>query len=281
MTFRNFARKVYRTLHLRKPYAFFRHLFTPFGYIRNSILFPIQGFFRVHGFRDGNDKKLKALKDKHKGERVFIIATGPSLTLEDVNMLKGEHTIGVNTIFRLYDKIDWLPEYYMFLDKDGFDKLGREGSLDLENFATTNCFVNSLCKKYGQSSKSIFLHMNWLDHWWNNKSRKFKYNPNLVYGIYDFYSVSHSAMIMAIYLGFKDIYFIGVDNNYLGSKTHFEKSSSDYDFDYESALRTQQAMDAGYDAVAKISKKMGVSIYNATRGGQVKAFPRVKLEDVL
>lgn len=280
MKIHEFLKFVNRKMHLRKPYAFITHLFTPYGYINNDIVFPMQAFFRTHGFADENDKKLAALRDKHKGERIFIIATGPSLTVEDVNKLKNEHTIGVNSIFRIYKKTGWLPEYYMSLDKMFFDKLGDDGYLDMENFARDHCFVNALCKKYGQSSKTIFLHTCWLDHVWNYGSKRFKYNPNLVYGLYDFYSVSHSAILMAIYMGFKDIYFIGVDNNYMGSKTHFDATTADDEFDYESALRTQQSMDAGYDELFRISKRMGVNIYNATRGGNVKPFPRVKLEDI-
>ncbi len=274
-------RYVFRTLHLRKPYAFVMHLFKPTGFIRNSIVFPLQAFFRTHGFASENDKKLEALKDKYKGERLFIIATGPSLTVEDVNLLKDEHTIGVNSIFKLYNKIDWKPEFYMSLDKQWFDKMVKAESPDFETFAREACFLNSLCESSGKSSKTIFLHTCWLDHVWNFGSRKFKYNPNLVFGLYDFYSVSHSAMLMGIYLGFKDIYFIGVDNNYMGSKTHFDATAADDKFNYENAKRTQEAMDAGYDEVFKIGKQMGVNIYNATRGGCVKPFPRVNLEDVV
>ena len=53
------------------------------------------------------NKKYKALKNKHEGKRCFIVCTGPSLTLEDVNKLKNEYTFSMNNIFKCYDKTDW------------------------------------------------------------------------------------------------------------------------------------------------------------------------------
>ena len=37
-----------------------------------------------------NDRYLLSLKNKHKGRRAFIIGTGPSLKLEDLEKLEGE-----------------------------------------------------------------------------------------------------------------------------------------------------------------------------------------------
>ena len=53
---------------------------------------------RISG--NGNQKynSLKMYKDIHKGERCFIIATGPSLTMEDLEALKSEYTFGMNSI---------------------------------------------------------------------------------------------------------------------------------------------------------------------------------------
>lgn len=34
------------------------------------------------------DEYVKSLKNKHKGEKIFIVATGPSLKMEDLKVLQ-------------------------------------------------------------------------------------------------------------------------------------------------------------------------------------------------
>ena len=70
------------------------HIFSRFGYIRNYFLFPISGFLRVHHipFAYEEFRFIDEIKNKYKGQRCFIIATGPSLTVEDVERLNDERT---------------------------------------------------------------------------------------------------------------------------------------------------------------------------------------------
>lgn len=266
---------------MRTALNYVRLLFTPFGAIRNYVLFPIGFFFRKQGFLTKDDKKLFALKNKHKGERVFIIATGPSLRIEDVEMLKDEHTIGVNSIFRIFDKIDWRPDYYCSLDCQVMEQYMKDGVLNLETVAKEKCFMNSILKNLCHSSKSVFIRGCYLNHYYHYGSLTFKYSPNLECGMYDFYSVTHSAIMLAIYMGFKDIYLLGVDNNYVGSKTHFIESDTDEKHNYDFAVLTQNSMDAGYKEILKIANEAGVKVFNATRGGRLEVFPRVELENVM
>lgn len=274
-------KKIYRTLGLHKVRSFIKRECSPYGFLNGYILFPIVGFFRTTFCCTSNDKKIRALKNKHEGERCFIIATGPSLTLEDVNKLKNEHTIGVNSIFRLYDKIDWRPEYYTILDAGLCDNYSKNGFIKPKDFARDTCFFNSICKFKYQGDNIIYLHTNWLKHVYNYGNLEFKYSPDLVYGLYDFYSVTHASIQIAIYMGFKEIYIIGVDNNYMGSKTHFAETKGDDTFDYQLALTTQTSMDAGYEEIRRIADKQNVKIYNATRGGRVEAFERVNLDNIV
>ena len=60
--------------------------------------------------------RIMELKGSHKGERCFIIGTGPSLTVEDLNLLKNETTFATNRIYEVFDKTDWRPTYYVNQD---------------------------------------------------------------------------------------------------------------------------------------------------------------------
>ena len=48
--------------------------------------------------------ELKSYKNIHKGERCFIIGTGPSLKTEDLDKLKDEFTFSSHRIFEIFPK---------------------------------------------------------------------------------------------------------------------------------------------------------------------------------
>ena len=55
---------------------------------------------------------MNELKNKHKGERCFIVCNGPSLTKKDLAKLDGEVTFGTNLIFE-----NMTPDAYLELQR--------------------------------------------------------------------------------------------------------------------------------------------------------------------
>lgn len=260
-----------------------KSFFAPWSFFGSYIYFPIKMKLRKMGIGSRYYKQIELIKDKHAGERCFIIATGPSLTLEDVNMIKDEYTIGENSLFKWYDKMGWIPTYYAMTDPNLTSRIiNNNENINFDGFAKEKCIFSSLNKKQVKCNKAIFVDINWLDHVYNyGKSTRFKFNPDLKYGIYDYYSITQECIIYAIYMGFKEIYIIGADNNYFGEKQHFAECHGETDLDYTMAKLTQDANDMGYTYVKTIAEKYGVKIFNATRGGKVKCFDRVNLEEVI
>ena len=76
------------------------------------------------------EKNLSRFHNIHKGERCFIVGTGPSLRIEDVHKLKDEYTFAVNSCLTMYDKTEWRGTYYGIVDSHAVaimgDKLKRE-----------------------------------------------------------------------------------------------------------------------------------------------------------
>lgn len=87
--------------------------------------------------------KIELVKDRHKGERCFIVSTGPSLTLDGINFIQNEKTISMNTIYRLYPNTKWRPTYYTLDDIWFADKLVKENQLNFDDFATEYCFFTA------------------------------------------------------------------------------------------------------------------------------------------
>lgn len=61
-------------------------------------------YLRLKYFFMPADPELKKLKDTHKGEKCYVVALGPSLTVEDLNLLKEHQAVcfSVNGIFGDY-----------------------------------------------------------------------------------------------------------------------------------------------------------------------------------
>ena len=58
-------------------------------------------------------------KNKYIGRRCFLLGTGPSLTIEDLNRLheKREVCFGANKIFKIFNQTQWRPDIYCATDR--------------------------------------------------------------------------------------------------------------------------------------------------------------------
>jgi hypothetical protein len=99
-----------------------------------------------------------------------------------------------------------------------------------------------------------------------------------------------SPMIqISVQMGYEEIYLVGCD---LGYKSDFRKNHfcEDYSLDNfppnaRDAIYWSKADDfnarVAHEIAKKECEKRGVKIYNATAGGELEIYPRVRLEDVL
>lgn len=258
--------------------------FSRYGWTWNYIIFHIIGFMQTYNlFGMGREaKKLRKYKDIHKGKRCFIIATGPSLLKEDVLKLKNEYTISLNAIFGIGRQIGWKPTYYVLLDPGLCRKFKNNGSLgNIDELATDAVFFNRENIKDLKKEKNInYINISYLDHVYNfEKSTTFRESTDLSYGLYDCFSTAHDCIQIAMYMGFNEIYLLGADNNYQGTKKHCVDIPGD-DVEDARALSVQRGNDLAYDYINEISKKKKIKIYNCTRGGRVEAFERVPFDSI-
>ena len=82
---------------------------------------------------------IRRWKNAHKGERVFLIGNGPSLTKTPLEKLSDEYTITTNKINKIFGNTRWRPDYYLLSSQSGTIK--SEDVRDVLEAGTT-CFVN-------------------------------------------------------------------------------------------------------------------------------------------
>ncbi|WP_251549842.1 6-hydroxymethylpterin diphosphokinase MptE-like protein [Neobacillus muris] len=252
--------------------------FSYYPYLQTTFVFNMKKYFRIFGIDRKNPyKRLKKIKDKHKGERCFIIATGPSLTIEDLEKLKDEITIGMNSICLAFDETDWRPTYYGIQDENVYARLrGQIESLDVECKFISHTILERL--NIAVTNNDYIFPMDMLNHHIENHKYNTRFSNNAFAVVYNGYTVTYSLIQIAVYMGFKEIYLIGTDCNYSNDMKHHFKEYGHVDPTYLSA---GEMMISAYKVAKKYADRNNIKIYNATRGGMLEVFERVNLDDLL
>lgn len=229
------------------------------------------------GFRDSKFEKLRGLKDAYRGKRCFIACTGPSLTIEDLESLKDEYVFGMNSICMIHDKTEWKPDFFAIQDINVYKRI-EETILSTDNGLCMAPY--GLKKMFKTPDDWVYFPMCGSYHLFELQYRnkffsRFSKNPYIT--VYDGYSVTYSIMQLAIYMGFVEIYLIGCDCNYMGKQQHFIEHGH---MEMHADTATQR-MTVSYEKAKDEAEKLGVTIYNATRGGLLEVYPRKSIEDVL
>ena len=232
----------------------------------------------------GMDKKfieLKKLKNKFIGERCFIIATGPSLRIEDVELLKNEYTFGVNSIVNVLDQMSYIPTFYVIQDGIVYERL--RDKIKKANFRYSFIGDWKMKPEYFDDKKWIRFPLSVKNYFYTypegDYADKVKFSDNAYLRVCDGFSVTYSALQLAVYMGFKEIYLLGTDCNYQKGVKNF----ADYrtEKQVQSGSSNGEKMIKAYEVAKKWAENSDVKIYNATRGGMLEVFERVNLEDVM
>lgn len=219
-------------------------------------------------------------KNKHKNKRCFIVATGPSVRMEDLDILWRHHElcISMNKIFYSYDQTDWRPDYYVGEDVNLFRYYAAEIGRNVNA-------VKFLADTYEWDAdireKAFKYHVSFSD-----RNRRICGGEDFSEGYMCGYSVLAACLYLAMYMGFSSIYLIGADINYSNtfsdSNNHFygdkdiigRKNGKAY-----SPFYTDSVIES-CEYILKMAKKKNVEIYNATRGGMLEVFPRAGFESL-
>ena len=240
----------------------------------------------------------RALKDRHAGERCFILATGPSIKQQPLHRLAGQTCISVANFFVHPEAAAIRPRYHVIaphhppITETAWDAWMGEvaagtgdatmlfGLTDLERNGRTAAFADR--EKYhlgfGTPIDLITAH-----------------GADLTRPMPSPQSVSVMACYAALYMGFSEVVLLGCDHDWithLNTSTHFyaeEKHAmkrSGYeewhgDGGFDRHCSTYVRLWEQYRAVKSVADAESQRIVNATAGGLLDVFPRASLESLL
>lgn len=229
-----------------------------------------------------NEKRILSWKDAYKASRAFLIGNGPSLNKLDMTKLKGEYTIGVNSIYLNQDKMGFLPQHYVvedrFVAEDRADEINALAG-------PQKWFGNYLryCLK-GDDVNWLNVRMRYDEH----KDFPF-FSPNIARQAWTGGSVTYVCMQLAYFLGVKNLILIGFDHNYIipqdakveglnitsnsDDPNHFHPDYFGKGYRWHDPKVDR--MEVGYKKAGLIFGRDGRKIVNATAGGKLECFDRV------
>lgn len=223
------------------------------------------------------------LRNRHKGERCFVIGNGPSLRSIDLRLLKNEITIGCNGLFLMFDEMGFVPTYYTVEDR----LVAEDRAVEINN-------IRGTCKVFPQDLATLLRADD--DTVYVNFVRGYqgfpKFSADFDFCVYWGGTVTYMNLELAWYLGCREVYLVGIDHNYkIFGKIQGELITSDQDDvnhfhpdyfgrGYRWSDPKVERMEEAYICSKHFYESHGGRIYNATAGGKLEVFPRVDFQDL-
>lgn len=245
-------------------------------------------------------KLNERFRDIHKGERCFILCNGPSVNEQDILPLKDEVVFSVSRGYKHEDYDIISPMYHCTPQITYGITVTEEYVVEWfkemdENLGDAELFLNYTEerlvreKKLFPDRKIHYVCFGRQFYPWEKKIidiTGFMPTPQ---------SVPIQCIMIAMYMGFKEIYLLGTDLNQLqtGEYNYFFKRTGPIGnvdivnedgkvlVDYHVQLRATLNLWEQFMSLKTIAKNNGITIYNATRGGALDVFERVELEEVV
>lgn len=228
----------------------------------------LQWYFR-------ESKRLLQFKDRHAGEKCFIIGNGPSLNKMDLSPLKDRITFGLNKIYLIFDKVDLNLKYHVAVNPFVIQQSAREFEmLTCPSFLSMRAAYNVV-----KSKANIYKVCT---------GAPFSFQSDLSKTLCEGYTVTYVAMQLAFYMGFREVFLIGVDHNfsYKGKPNEKQLLEGDdpnhfipnYFGGQNWNLPDLEGSELAYHLAKFHFERDGRSIYDATVGGKLNIFPKVSYE---
>jgi len=219
-------------------------------------------------------RRIQQYRDIHKGKRCFVIGNGPSLKQTDLSLLNGEYTFCTNRIYLMLDQLGFKPTYYVVSN----DLIVEQCARDIEELP--------MPKFVGWHARDMIKFTKDMTFLWTRCGLRSWFFTDLTDGCWEGNTVTMVAIQLAYYMGFSEVYLLGVDHSYKFDGTpHAEQLSTGDDPNHFAPnyfgkgfrwhLPDLEGSELAYRVANHIFQTTGRHIYDATIGGKLEVFPKV------
>jgi hypothetical protein len=225
-----------------------------------------------------NDKKLLSLRDTQKGKTAFLIGSGPSVRLGDLNKISENNNIVsfcCNRFFLSYEKHKLRPDFTVSADK----QILEDHSEEIEDNSTGIVF-------FGNPRRNSFRRAIWVPVFWDYD---FKFSKSPFPGIYPGGGSLIFALQLGYFMGIRKFYLYGVDHNFkapeaatsdgkvIGEGNHFISNYRSGKSWYPPWVEVIEKSFSECDWILKQEKGF---VKNATHGGCLDVLERVSFDTI-
>ncbi len=195
---------------------------------------------------------IEAFKNRHAGKRLFILASGPSLNALDLSPLQRRITMGLNRSVLTF------PEtyYHCVMDRRLFDLYGEELRRTRQLFTVEN-------RPFGIALRNLAAE---------------GFSWDLADGIFTGYTISYVALQLAVYMGFAEVYYLGLDLRHQSGKTHFfgrdEVSANYEDTEFPKMARM-------FAHASELLRDHPIKVFNCSPISAIDCFPYMEYEEAV
>ena len=230
-----------------------------------------------HPWRRESIARLAALKDQYRGQRCFIIGNGPSLRETDISKLKGEYTFGMNRIYLAFEDWGFQTSFLVSVNDLVIEQCAADFlALDVPRFFSWRS--HKYFPKLPVSQLPTFLHTTYTGPGFSTDARG---------RLWEGATVTNVCLQLAYHMGFEQVILIGVDHSFAAKgkpnatvvsegddQSHFDPRYFGKGFRWQ--LPDLDTSEQGYWLARQAYEAAGRSVVDATIGGHLQVFPKVK-----
>lgn len=239
-----------------------------------------------------NDARIARLKDRHVGRRCFIIGNGPSLKTGDLDRLKGELTFGCNKIYLAFARTEWRPTYLAVAD----ELVALNNRRELRSLKLDKLYSWEAADILLPDRRATVIYL--LPHPRDEQGEQtLGFSSDMMKGSHGGYTILYFCLQMAVYMGVREIYLIGLDFSFtlspstgeslpisgevlvsLGERNHFHP---DYRKPGETWTRPDlEAQRRAFQMARESIEGIGGRVLNASRETKLDVLERVAFDDL-
>lgn len=217
-------------------------------------------------------KRLQRFHNRHVDQRAVIVCNGPSLNKMDLSFLRGEYSFGLNKIYLGITQFGFYPRFFVAVNS----KVIEQGAAAISAMP---------CVKFIGSAGHRIIKKNALTYHVNTVGVSDRFSQDISFGAHEGYTVTHVALQVAYYMGFKQVVIIGLDHFYekdgvanervvrVGPDVnhfHSEYFADGQEWDNPDLSESERS----FAAAKLVFERDGREIVDASLGGRCRIFPK-------
>ncbi len=232
----------------------------------------------LHPWRRESLRRLAMFRNRHRGERAFILGNGPSLARTDVSKLRGEVTFGLNRVYLAFPEWGFHTTYLVSVN----DLVIQQCAQDFRRLPMWKFFTWRARRWIPLDDRTVFLFTTHMGPTFATDARG---------RLWEGATVTYVALQLAYHMGFDEVILIGVDHNFATQgppnqtvvsqgedPNHFHPQYFGPGFRWQ--LPDLATSERAYRMAREAFERAGRRVLDATIGGKLQVFPKVDYDSL-